>query len=106
MTKRTVKPVWRTKNRTIPIDDMDVDFKLKAAAHCIKMMNEFHDKLHFWAVKLEQLESSLHCENKIEVPETIAEIRDLQDLLKDNENKAKDIADKSKVKSVSESEHK
>lgn len=87
--------IWHTHNKSVEFDEMDLDFKVLASIHCLKVANKLNEKLSngehdplnnsrmidFMNIFVE-IEENLEQEHDIDLPETVEEIQNLRQELK------------------------
>ena len=78
LAERTNKPLkdftWQTSGKKTKISEMDLQFLLVTARHCVHRANFYHDKVSFFIGVLEIVEEHARAKG-IEVPETVEEIQ-------------------------------
>jgi seryl-tRNA synthetase len=66
--------VWKTKDKESTLDEMDVDYKIIALIHTIKLMNRNHQKYESLRKKKERLNSELELKQK-QLNEEISKVK-------------------------------
>lgn len=92
------KVIWHTYNKSVELEEMDLDFKILAAIHSIKQANKLNDDLtkynEEWRTKafkkmedymdiFMQIEDNLKENHGVDLPEDIDQMKKLREELKD-----------------------
>jgi len=54
------KVIWHTYNKSVPLEEMDVDFKVLAAIHSLKQANNFWTEMQQCQERAKECESNVH----------------------------------------------
>lgn len=101
---------WRTKDKEVTLDEMDVDFKLVAMKHALSLANENHAKYNNYSKKAEKyydntkyfmalvevLEDSLVNDHNLQPPSRVEDLASMRRMIKEGVIKVDNYKPKAK----------
>lgn len=88
---------WRTKDKEVKIDEMDVDFKLTALTHALnkannnyaeyqkheRLRNKYHKNVEYFMALIEVLQDSLLEDHNLQTPNSIEDVAAMRRMIKE-----------------------